>query len=95
MGELPNVFKGNIEDLKIEEQEYFYGSDRGSNNKVNVIKKINDIFASKNHVYKSKVRIKLKDRVIEKEIVGKTGNSLLTLNGEHISIIDILDIDKI
>ena len=58
-------------------------------------KKINDIFASSHHVYKSKVDITLKDKVVEKTIVGKTSTDLITIDGELIKIIDILDIKKI
>lgn len=62
----------------------------------NIPKKINEIFASPNHVYKSKVRIVLlNNEVLETTIIGKNGNYLLTLNGENISVNNILDIEKI
>ena len=79
-------------------QEIFYGSDRGTVNKLSkdaIIKKINNIFASPNHVYKSRVRITLNNGLAEKTIVGKNNTHLITINGELIKINDILDIEKI
>jgi len=61
----------------------------------NVINKVKDIFTSNNHVYKSKVRIYTKDDILEKLIVGKTNTHLLTLNGEKIKIVDIIDIERV
>ena len=58
-------------------------------------KKINEIFGSLNHVYKSKVRITMSDGVKEEEIVGKTNINLLTIDNKLIKITDILDIEKI
>ena len=61
----------------------------------NIPRKINEIFASPNHVYKSRVRIKLlNNEEIETTIVGKTGNYLLNLNGDKVSINNIINIDK-
>ena len=57
--------------------------------------KINDIFSSSHHVYKSRVRITLKDDIQERTIIGKTSNQLLTLSGDKISIVDIVDIERI
>ena len=79
-------------------EELFYGNDRMTSkksNNLNIVKKINSIFASPNHVYKSRVKIFLKDRIEEKVIVGKTNTHLITMDGELIKIIDIIDIEKI
>jgi len=98
MKDLPKVFENKINKNMNNTQELFYGNDRSmfnSKESVNVIKKINDIFSSKNHVYKSKVKITFKDSIKEKVIVGKTNTELITINGELIKIIDILDIEKI
>lgn len=96
MNRLPNVFQNPI-NKKINNVQDMY---RSSNKELNyspkeINKKINQIFGSLNHVYKSKVRITLKDKVIEDEIVGKTNLNLLTLDGKLIKITDILDIEKI
>ena len=92
----PKVFANPI-NKKIDNVQDLFRSDKDSRsiNPVDVNKKINEIFASRNHVYKSKVRITLKDGVVEKEIVGKTNINLLTLDGNLIRITDILDIEKI
>lgn len=92
----PKVFANPI-NKKIDNVQDLFRSDKDSRsiNPVDVNKKINEIFASRNHVYKSKVRITLKDAVVEKEIVGKTNINLLTLDGNLIRITDILDIERI
>lgn len=94
--EKPRVYANPI-NKKIDNVQDLFRSDKESRsiNPVDVNKKINEIFASRNHVYKSKVRITLKDAVVEKEIVGKTNINLLTLDGNLIRITDILDIEKI
>ena len=92
----PRVFANPI-NKKIDNVQDLFRSDKDSRsiNPVDVNKKINEIFASRNHVYKSKVRITLKDAVVEKEIVGKTNINLLTLDGNLIRITDIVDIERI
>lgn len=94
--EKPRVYANPI-NKKIDNVQDLFRSDndRKSINPVDVNKKINEIFASRNHVYKSKVKITLKDGVIEREIVGKTNINLLTLDGDLIRITDIVDIERI
>lgn len=98
MKDLPRVFANKINENINNTQEIFYGNDRKilkNNNSLSIVKKINNIFASSNHVYKSRVRITLKDMEIEKVIVGKTNVNLITIDGELIKINDIIDIEKI
>ena len=98
MKDLPKVFEGKISDDIKNTQDIFYGNERGEEKKyssIDIIRKINKIFSSSSHVYKSKVKITFKDHVEEKEIVGKTSTNLLTINGDQIKIVDILDIEKI
>lgn len=97
MNNLPSVSAFPIEKKLNNSQDRFYGtsSDFSNNKPVNVIAKINQIFSSNNHVYKSRVRIKMKDDLLERTIIGKTNTDLLTLSGDHIRIVDIIDIDKI
>ncbi len=94
--EKPRVYANPI-NKKIDNVQDLFRSDKDSRsiNPVDVNKKINEIFASRNHVYKSKVRITLKDAVVEKGIVGKTNINLLTLDGNLIRITDIVDIERI
>ena len=78
MNDLPRVFANKINNNLNNTQEIFYGNDRlETQNSIDVIKKINNIFSSINHVYKSKVKIQFKDRVEEKIIVGKTSTKLI------------------
>ncbi len=97
MKDLPHVFANKIAENINNDQEFFYGNDREvvKKDSLSVIKKINNIFASTSHVYKSKVRITLNDKTVDKVIVGKTSTDLITMDGELIKIVDILDVEKI
>lgn len=97
MKELPKVYANKISDDINNTQELFYGSDRvlKKEDNTSIVKKINNIFASSNHVYKSRVLITLKSGETEKVIVGKNNTHLITMDGELIKIIDIEDIKKI
>ena len=97
MKDLPRITRGKISDNLNNTQSIFYSSDRSIPKKddISIVKKINNIFASVHHVYKSKVRITLNDKVVEKVIVGKTSTNLITIDGELINIVDIVDIEKI
>ena len=98
MKDLPRVFPGKINDNINNTQEYFYGSDRSIIKKYDertILTKINNIFSSSNHVYKSKVKITLNSDTLIEEIKSKTNSDLLTLNGKHIKIKDILEIEKV
>lgn len=96
MKELPSVTAFEInKKLNNYQEKYVCNESLRGNKDVNVISKINNIFSSNNHVYKSKVRIYTNNNVLEKIIVGKTSTSLLTIDGEKINIINIVDIEKI
>ncbi|MBE6156318.1 MAG: hypothetical protein E7161_01040 [Firmicutes bacterium] len=98
MKDLPKVFANKISENINNTQDIFYGNDRSNHKKpdsLSIVRKINSIFASTSHVYKSKVKIELKDKTEEKVIVGKTTTHLITIDGELIKIIDIVDIEKI
>lgn len=96
MDKLPNVFANPI-NKKFENVQDLYRSDKAvrSYNPQDINKKINQIFGSSDHVYKSKVKITLNDGITTEYIVGKTNLNLLTLEGKLIKITDILDIEKI
>lgn len=96
MKDLPSVSAFAINKKLENSQERYYGkSELRKAKSVNVISKINEIFASNNHVYKSRVRITFANDISERTIVGKTNVELLTLTGEKIKITDIIDIEKI
>lgn len=97
---LPRVYASPINKQLENNLEYYVNSinvwDSRSANSKNIPKKINEIFSSPNHVYKSRVSIKLlNNEELETTIVGKTGNYLLALNGDKISINNIVDIEKV
>lgn len=95
---LPEVFANPFEKKLNNTQEIYYGksqtkTDRGYS--INeIIRKINNIFNSPNHVFKSKVLITTKDGESEVTIIGKNANGILTMEGKIIKISDIIDIQK-
>lgn len=96
--DLPNVYANPIDKNFDNVQEIFYGTSlpsTRSRNVENVLSKINRIFNSRHHVYKSKVKITLGSEIVETEIIGKANGNLLTLDGKKIKIVDIEDIERI
>ena len=95
--DLPKVYANPIEKDFRNNNDIYYGRNDNvrSDTKVNVYEKINQIFASPHHVYKSKVLIKTKNGEISSTIVGKSGNYLLSLNGDKINMLDIIDIERL
>lgn len=97
MKPLPKVYQSPIL-KKIDNYQSTYHVDRKVKNTFNIKdinKKINEIFASSNHIYKSKVKIYFKDKEIEEIIIGKTNTHLLTMDKKLIKITDIINIEKI
>ena len=58
----------------------------------NIRQKINEIFASYKYVYKADVIITTKQGEINKTIIGKKDNNLITIDNEFIDINNIKDI---
>ena len=95
--ELPRVYVNNISKKFKNAQETFYENEENRSYKLSlseIMKKINDIFKSPNHVYKSKVIITINGKEEEKVIVGKRNDSNFTLDGVVININSISDIKK-
>ena len=99
MKRLPSVFKNTLS-KNINNNDRLYTSFKDKNEEINetqglnVLQKINLIFNSSNYVYKANVEIKLKDRTVIKQIIGKNKTHLITNENELIPITDILDIKK-
>ena len=95
--DLPRVYANPIDKEIRNNSDIYYGksNETRSDKTVNVYEKINQIFASPHHVYKSNVLVKTKNGEIRTTIVGKSGNYLLTLNGERINMLEINDIERI
>lgn len=92
---LPSIFSNKI-DKKLNNNEDYFVSNNNRNieqlSKEDINNKINNIFSSYDFVYRINVVISLKDRDITKKIIGKKDNNLITIDGEYISVDDILDI---
>ena len=95
--DLPKVFANPINKSLTNNKDIYYSSNKEDRNinVENIPKKINEIFSSPHHVYKSKVKISTNNDTYESTIVGKTGNYLLTIKGERININDIKAIDRL
>ena len=93
--DLPSVYSNPIEKEIKNNTEYYYGSLRSENNikPKNIIQQINNIFASKDFVYKKKVRVTTIDETTDVTLVGRNTTSLLTLENKTIPISNITDIE--
>lgn len=93
---LPNVYANPIPKKISNVQEMYYGkiNERDFSKGMDVDKVIDSIFSSRNFVYKSVVEIETKEGIIECTLVGKSRNSLLTMEGRVIPISSIYRITK-
>ena len=93
---LPNIYKGkNNHPSKNQKQSMFNLEDTiKQEEEVKPIgKQIKDIFSSPNFVYKADVSIIMNDgETLKKTIIGRTNNSLITMDDE---LIDVSKINKI
>ena len=92
MGNLPSVFQNKVNNLKSNDQESFYSSNR---NNFNNLKKINidEIFKGSSYIYKRKVELLfLNGNMEEKIIVSRNGDYLITIDNEKIRIGDVKEI---
>ncbi len=95
MKELPKIFHNNINKDFKNNSNVFYSSERNKEENIdnrNVLQKINDIFSSPNYVYKANVEIVLKDKTVNKRIIGRNKNYIITMDNELIPVNDIIDI---
>lgn len=95
MKELPKVFQNSINKDFKNNDNVFYSSERSKEENIgarNVLQKINDIFSSPSYVYKANVEIVLKDKTINKRIIGRNKNYIITMDNELIPVTDIIDI---
>ena len=95
MKELPKVFVSPIEKKINNNKDTFYSPIGDRKSTKDVLREIDNIFHSKNFVYKSRAKITTKNGILEETVVGKTGTSLLTMEGKAIPIAEITDIEKI
>ena len=96
MKELPKVFHNKIDKKFDNNRSVFYSNntyeeDRSVDTRT-VLQKINEIFSSPNYVYKANVEITLKDKKVNKRIIGRNKNYIITMDNDLIPISDIVDI---
>ena len=80
------VYYNKNEERKIEEKESLSSI-------LTVNQKINQIFSSTRYVYMADVIITTKNGKINKRIIGRNRNELITMDNEVINVNDIIDIE--
>ncbi len=99
---LPGLYKGKVKTNSKNQKQVVLGSIQentqnvveDNNDDKSVNRKIKDIFSSPNYVYKADVSITLDNgETIEKTIIGRTNNSLITIDDELIDVRKITKID--
>lgn len=100
---LPSVFANNItKDITNNKKVYMSNHNEETkepkketpitiNKTIN--QKIKEIMLNKKHEYKIPVKIKTKDQELEKYIIGKNNQNIITIDNELIKIDDIIDIE--
>lgn len=95
MKKLPKVYVSPIDkDLQNNKQLFYSKLSEESQNTKSVIQKINDIFHSRNFVYKKDVLVTTKNGSKVISLVGRTNDALLSLDKEKILISDIIEIKE-
>lgn len=96
MKDLPKVFHNNIDKKFNNNKDVYYSYEnrvlKEEIDTKNVLQKINDIFSSPNYVYKANVEITLKDKKLNKRIIGRNKNYIITMDNMLIPINDIINI---
>lgn len=98
---LPSLYKGKIKNKIKNQNETVLNKVKNIKNvveeeNVNINNKIKDIFSSPRYVYKADVNIVMNDGTkIKKTIIGRTNNSLITMDDELIDVSKISQIDFI
>ena len=103
---LPNIYRGIVKNTNQHQKQSLVSSglqekkeeinkeQRTNLNGKSVNRQIKDVFSSPNFVYKANVSIKLTDGTIqEKTSIGRTSNSLITIDDELIDVSKISQID--
>ena len=92
---MEKVFQNTINKKINNNEEYSISKNIEKHDKmdVNINTKINNMFKSKNYIYKINAIITLKDKEVKKVIIGKNRSSLITIDNEIIPINDIIDIN--
>ena len=96
MKDKPSIFKNKITKKINNNKSIFYSKNNSDEVSIkdtrNVIQKINDIFASPSYVYKSNVKITTQEGTLNKKIIGRNKDYIITMDSKLIPIKDIIDI---
>ena len=98
--ELPNIYKGKVVNNQNQKEIVLNQEDlpklESSTEYKSVDKQIKEIFSSDTFIYKAETLITLNDgSKIKKTIIGKTNNSLITMDDELIDVNRIVQIELI
>ena len=94
------LFVNKIKKTIINNKSIYYGKSDNTFERTNddskytktIYQKLNDIFRSRNYIYKADVIIKTNNGEFNKIVIGRNSNYLITNESELIPIADILDI---
>ncbi len=86
--ELPKVFHNTITKPIHNNKQIFYGNEERNTKEVSV----DDLFEI-NKVYRTDVKITTHEKTIEKKVIGRTQNNLITFDNEIIAIANIISIE--
>lgn len=93
MKKLPKMYYNNIDkEIKNNNKTYNSMHDNNISNEYDVEKKIQDIFNSPSYIYRINVTIVTNKGVMNKKIIGKNRDNLITIDNEQIPICNIIDI---
>lgn len=87
--ELPKIYKCQQNKNFANNESFFYGEYRNKQKKVTV-----DELFKINEIYRTNVKLTLKNKVIDKIIIGRTQNNLITYDNEIIPISEIIEIES-
>jgi hypothetical protein len=96
MKDLPHVFAGKVEHTTNKEMDRTSYEEKQPKSESyfekTVEQKIKEILNDSTYIYKKRVIIKTKDEQIEKQLIGRNKDYIITLDNEKIPISDIEDI---
>ncbi len=97
MKNLPDLYTNSFTEKIDNSQEFTMVTNEIVTEKVeynNIKEKINNIFKSKNYIYKIDVEIKLDTETIYETLIGRTKNHVITIQNKLIPINNIIDIKE-
>lgn len=96
MKKIPKVYVNPINKDIDNEQKYFRSGNINSNYSKGIsLYDIDKVLNSNKHIYRSKVRLNINNNYVEKIIVSRSNNYLITIDNEKIPISNIFSIEEI